>query len=564
MSRPKPTLHVIEGSGATPRDGARPPPRIRLIDAAGDPRRPGGARDAGGPGLRRGAEMSAALHLAILALLVLFALFQSVPQPRYAAIDVTFVQIGEGEGREAPRPGVHAAQPEATPGAAPPAPELTAPPGTEEKPAAAGAPEQAAQTKSEEQAPPQPPKAEPTPQPQPAEPKPQVAETAPQAAETVPPPETEPQAAETAPKPPESPPSASETPAESAPAQSAELAPPKPAEEAPKEPEGILPPQAATTPETKPEESKPQTAARAPEPAESKPQTSESALTAIEPKPKPPVPTETAEVTPPKPAQAAPAPQSASPPRAAPVPEEQVALAPVPRPELPKLPSASKLRDEYARAEPTDLPPASKLIEAPRAGAAHLPPRSEFKPGSPGDTRRAEAVGRAAGPPGEVGGTGDAIQSGGRPGTPGPGGGGGGGGDPIQLRISELQARIDRLLLVYGPDYPDVVALQREIDQLYAKRGPLSPKELAEARRQLTECWAHASGTLGMANKAIDLSLVLNRDGSVREATLGGADAHEAVSPERLLDAIRACGPLSLPPERYLLWQRLNMRVGVS
>ena len=84
--------------------------------------------------------MSAALHVAVLALLLLLALFQNVPQPRFAAIDVTYVQIGEGEGSEAPRPGVHAAQPEATPGAAPQAPELTAPPGTEEKPAAAGAP----------------------------------------------------------------------------------------------------------------------------------------------------------------------------------------------------------------------------------------------------------------------------------------------------------------------------------------------------------------------------------------------------------------------------------------
>ena len=40
--------------------------------------------------------------------------------------------------------------------------------------------------------------------------------------------------------------------------------------------------------------------------------------------------------------------------------------------------------------------------------------------------------------------------------------------------------------------------------------------------------------------------------------------ANETVGARRLLDAIRACGPLSLPPQRYLLWQRLNMRVGVS
>ena len=40
------------------------------------------------------------------------------------------------------------------------------------------------------------------------------------------------------------------------------------------------------------------------------------------------------------------------------------------------------------------------------------------------------------------------------------------------------------MLLVYEPDYPDVVLLQRQVDKLFAEEGPLRPEELAEAGRE--------------------------------------------------------------------------------
>jgi hypothetical protein len=58
--------------------------------------------------------------------------------------------------------------------------------------------------------------------------------------------------------------------------------------------------------------------------------------------------------------------------------------------------------------------------------------------------------------------------------------------------------------------------------------------------------------------------LVLDRDGEVREAKLDDPEASRVVSARQLLAALRGCGPLSLPPERYLLWQKLSMRVGAS
>ena len=29
-----------------------------------------------------------------------------------------------------------------------------------------------------------------------------------------------------------------------------------------------------------------------------------------------------------------------------------------------------------------------------------------------------------------------------------------------------------------------------------------------------------------------------------------------------VLDVVRGCGPLALPPERYLVWQKLTLQVG--
>jgi hypothetical protein len=228
--------------------------------------------------------------------------------------------------------------------------------------------------------------------------------------------------------------------------------------------------------------------------------------------------------------------------------------------EAPHLPPASKfIEGTAANPRVAELPPASKVVVGPTSETAHLPAASTFKPGLPGDIQVAKALAGVAGRPGEVGGTGSALQSGGR-GQRGSSGGGGGRDD----EISELQERIDRLLLIFAADHPDVVALQRRIDQLYAERGPLSNEELAEARHQLAACWQRASPGFGMAGRPVNLQLVLDRDGEVREARVDDAEASKSVTTRQLLAALRGCGPLPLPPERYLLWQRLNMRVGAK
>jgi hypothetical protein len=238
--------------------------------------------------------------------------------------------------------------------------------------------------------------------------------------------------------------------------------------------------------------------------------------------------------------------------------EKKVAEAPaVPKEELRPKASAPP-PPPTAQPKLAELPPAAKITEAPPESVVHLPPKSSFKPGTLGDIKRSEVLGRLAGLPGEVGGSGSAAEAGGGIGAPGPPGGG----TPTERKISELQARIDRMLLVYQPDYPDVVVLQRQVDKLFADEGPLRPEELAETGRRLEACWQRARASLGLANHAVALSLVLGRDGSVRDAKIADADLGKAVPAAQMRETIRACGPLPLPPERYLLWQNFTMQVG--
>jgi hypothetical protein len=171
-----------------------------------------------------------------------------------------------------------------------------------------------------------------------------------------------------------------------------------------------------------------------------------------------------------------------------------------------------------------ELPPASKVVVGPKSEVAHLPAASAFRPGSPGDIQVAKAPGGVAGRPGEAGGTGSALQSGGRGRWRSSSGGG------SDDEISELQERIDRLLLIFAADHPDVVALQRRIDQLYAERGPLSRLELSRRYGTRPSRREHAShrrraapeGALARARR----SSLANSHGPGCAAVLAHRDEH--------------------------------------
>lgn len=169
-----------------------------------------------------------------------------------------------------------------------------------------------------------------------------------------------------------------------------------------------------------------------------------------------------------------------------------------------------------------------------------------------------------SGQSGSGGGSGSAV-------GPGDGQGGGGGaaggrgrgrsGGGRDGEIDELQRLLDRLLLVYTPTHPDVVALQNKIDELLGAGG-LSAEEVDAVNRQVARCWKGGTG-----GAPVSLILALDRDGAVREAKPADEEraAREpayAAQARAAAAALRSCGALALPPEKYRAWQRLVLRVG--
>jgi hypothetical protein len=122
--------------------GPLPPPARPLLAERRDETEPGRSAEAliAGPSAddgarkqrektpRRGAVVSALFHLAIVAaMLWLVPIFQEKPPEIAIPASVTFIAIGEGEGKVAAREGQHAAAPDATPITAPPETNATAP-----------------------------------------------------------------------------------------------------------------------------------------------------------------------------------------------------------------------------------------------------------------------------------------------------------------------------------------------------------------------------------------------------------------------------------------------------
>ena len=483
-----------------------------------------GALSPGRKSPRPGPLISAILHLAVLAaLLWLVPLFEEEPPEIAIPASVTFIAVGEGEGKAPAREGQHAAEPDAKPVTAPPATAAAAPENAE---APVPTKDEAARSTVDAPARMQPDEG-------------QVAKEQP---------------------PPSSPEQATPVEAQATPAPPA-VATPAPA---------AAPGDAANTPSTEASPQSPQVAALPP--PETAPSTPAPPLVEApnaeplpQPSPVPPAapaapsaeakrPSPTRPRAPPKRAEDKKAPAPETPPKPQQN-EPQIAVTPDAPLDTPKLPPGPKfLATLPPGSGETHLPPASSINpDAPAlqqsGGGPRLPAASVFKPGSPGDVQRPQR-----GPTGEVGGTKLALQSGGAKGF---------GHDHGRLvqEISELQSRIDRLLLVYSPDHPDVVALQREVDELFAEQGPLTEEELAPVVRQLAECWARGAAGQGLPNQGLGLSLALDRDGTVREAALADP-APSGISAARVLDVMRGCGPLALPPERYLVWQRLTLRVG--
>jgi len=102
-----------------------------------------------------------------------------------------------------------------------------------------------------------------------------------------------------------------------------------------------------------------------------------------------------------------------------------------------------------------------------------------------------------------------------------------------------------------------------------AKHNPLRPLAISEidlVRQQIRECWSLPAGAREAENLSIEITMVMNPDGTVRQArildqTRLRGDPFFRAAAESALRAVLnpRCNPLKLPPEKYQQWQNMTL-----
>jgi len=95
---------------------------------------------------------------------------------------------------------------------------------------------------------------------------------------------------------------------------------------------------------------------------------------------------------------------------------------------------------------------------------------------------------------------------------------------------------------------------------------PLAISEVDAVRQQIQRCWNPPTGAKEAENLVIEVALVMNRDGTVREARIvDGArmrsDEFFRVAAESARRAVLnpRCNPLKLPSEKFMHWQQITL-----
>ena len=118
-----------------------------------------------------------------------------------------------------------------------------------------------------------------------------------------------------------------------------------------------------------------------------------------------------------------------------------------------------------------------------------------------------------------------------------------------------------------APNFDDQIA--KALVQPSKKHNTLQPLAISEidaVRQQIQRCWNPPTGAKEAENLVIEVALVMNRDGTVREARIvDGArmrsDEFFRVAAESARRAVLnpRCNPLKLPPEKYEQWQTMTL-----
>ncbi len=101
------------------------------------------------------------------------------------------------------------------------------------------------------------------------------------------------------------------------------------------------------------------------------------------------------------------------------------------------------------------------------------------------------------------------------------------------------------------------------------KNNPLRPLAISEidlVRQQIRECWNLPAGAKEAQDLSIEIRMVMNSDGTVRQARILNqnrlqSDPFFRAAAESALRAVLnpRCNPLKLPPEKYQQWQNMTL-----
>ncbi|MDA1089779.1 MAG: cell envelope integrity protein TolA [Proteobacteria bacterium] len=93
---------------------------------------------------------------------------------------------------------------------------------------------------------------------------------------------------------------------------------------------------------------------------------------------------------------------------------------------------------------------------------------------------------------------------------------------------------------------------------------PLAISEIDLVRQQIRECWSLPAGAREAEDLSIEIRMVMNPDGTVRQAQILnqkrlGSDPFFRAAAESALRAVLnpRCNPLKLPPDKYQQWQNM-------
>ena len=115
----------------------------------------------------------------------------------------------------------------------------------------------------------------------------------------------------------------------------------------------------------------------------------------------------------------------------------------------------------------------------------------------------------------------------------------------------------------------DVAEIQKALTPRPRPHDPskaISISEIDLVRQQIARCWNLPAGAKDAHKMTVEIRVVMNQDGTVREATLRDAARSQADPFYRAMaeSALRAvlnprCQPFKLPPDRYDIWQIMEL-----